>query len=335
MDCCDTRTPKLGPHEHPSTYDVLEKEGPDFTLRGKTVLVTGASSGIGVDTVRAFAAKGARVFAAVKDVEKCRKVLAEINDEFPENGGLEILKVEMSSLRSVNEAADDFLKRSSQLNILVNNAGVMWLTYDRTVDNHEFNFGVNHMAHFLLFKRLEKVLAQSSTPDFHSRVVCVSSGAHRWCGVDLTDLHWKKRGYQHRMAYAQSKTANILMAREIEKRYAGQGVHAWAVHPGFIMDTEVTRYMSKEDLITLGILNAKGGVEDTFRSKTLTQGAATTVWAAVSRELEGRGGLYLLNVKIGSLNVGSGRGGYSAHAYDEEMARQLWEYSEKAIQLVK
>lgn len=325
------KVPTLSPEEHPSTFDIIARQGPDFTLQGKTILVTGASSGIGVDTVRAFASKGAKVFVAVRDVEKTKEVLEGIAKEYPNNGGLEIVKIELDSLESVNKGADDFLSRSSQLHILVNNAGVMNVPFKLTKDGHEYQFGVNHLAHFLLFKRLLPLLLKSSTPSFQSRVVNVSSRGHHMSSVDLDDLDWSKRGYNGWTAYGQAKTANILMAREIECRYGDKGLHAFAVHPGSIL-TELARYTPLSDWVSLGFVTPEGEPAPGLKFKTSPQGAATTVWAAIGKDLEGKGGLFLENAKVASVSTeGFKQGGYAPHAFDEQTAKKLWDVSEKLV----
>jgi len=323
------RLPVMGAEEHPSAEEVVQREG-GFTLKGKTFLVTGASSGIGIDTVRAFASKGARVFVLVRDVEKTKVILNEINTAFPENGGLEIIQVELDSLASVSAAAEEFLRRSEKLNVLVNNAGVMNTPYQLTKDGHEYQFGVNHLSHFLLFKKLLPWLLKSSTPDFQSRVVNVSSSGHGVSTIDLDDLHWTKRGYGPHLGYGQSKTANIYMALEIESRYGNQGLHAFAVHPGGIL-TGLQKHTQADIYIKRGLFNEKGEPQVPLKMKSQSQGAATTVWAAISKELEGKGGLYLEDVQISKPREGNSFAGYAPHAYDYDTARKLWEYSEKVV----
>lgn len=202
--------------------------------------------------------------------------------------------------------------------------------YQHTKDGHEYQFGVNHLAHFLLTKRLLPLLIKSSSPSFNSRVVSVSSSMHLASGIDLEDLHWTKRGYAPPLAYGQSKTANIYLANEIEARYGSQGVHGWSLHPGGIM-TELQRHMSKEDLVAQGVFNDKGEfLMPGLKFKSVTQGAATTVWAAVDKDLEGKGGKYLEDAHITEPTNGA-FSGHGPHAYDSEAAKKLWDYSEKVV----
>lgn len=266
----------------------------------------------------------------MRDVEKTKKILEDIAAAHPDHGGLEILKLDLESLASVKAAATDFLRRSSQLNVLVGNAGVMNTPYQLTPDGHEYQFGVNHLGHYLLFKSLLPVLLKSSTSEFNSRVICLSSRGHLRSGVDLSDLHWKKRGYSPPLAYAQSKTANILMAYEIERRYGSQGLHAWAVHPGGI-NTDLSRHTTPEDFVSSGLFTKDGELAVKMVLKSVTQGAATTVWAAAAPELEGKGGKYCEDVHIAEPVKEGVYGGVAPHAYDGETALRLWEYSDEAI----
>jgi len=243
---------------------------------------------------------------------------------------VEIVKMELDSLQSVREAAADFLKRSKTLNVLIGNAGVMATPEGKTKDGLETQFGVNHVAHFLLFELLRPILLASSTPAFPSRVVCVSSAAHRQSSVNLDDLNFAKGGYDPWKAYGQSKTANIWMATEIERRYGSQGVHATAVHPGVIM-TKLARHLDDAHAARLRTPEMQTSL------KSAEQGAATTVWAAVGKEWANRGGKYLEDVgEAGARDPDVpitvfGVPGYMPWAYDSEGAKKLWTIS---LQLV-
>jgi len=326
------KVPLFSPEEYPSCEDVLNKEGPDFTLEGKTVIVTGGSSGIGIDTVAAFASKGATVFLAVRDIEKTKKVIADITARYPNHGKLEILKIELDSLESVKTAAEDFISRSQRLHVLVNNAGVMNTPYQVTKDGHEYQFGVNHLGHFCFTLKLLPLLLKSSTAEFNSRIINVSSNIHISVTVDLDDLHFTKRGYNGWTAYGQSKAANILFTVELERKFGTKGIHSWAVHPGVIA-TGIQRTTPTADYINFGVFDEHGNPSPIWKFKSPTQGAATTVWASVAKELEGKGGKYLENVSVSVPYIeGATKGtqsGYAAHAYDEDVALKLWEYSEK------
>lgn len=208
---------------------------------------------------------------------------------------------------------------------LLASSGVMACPEGQTKDGFETQFGTNHVAHFLLFQLLKPALLASSTPAFHSRVVSLSSSGHRYSPVLLTDLNLKARGYDKWVAYGQSKTANIYLATEIERRYGSRGLHATAVMPGGIL-TPLARHMDEE---TLKAMASAPGIEKKFKSPE--QGAATTVWAAVGKEWEGKGGKYLENCGVAGPKAEGDSSpmvpGYSPHAYDESAAKKLWELS--------
>ena len=315
--------------EHADALTVIKRNGP-HSLKGKTALVTGASSGIGVETVRALASAGARVFVLVRQVEKTKQIMDGIAAEFPENGGLEIVKCELDSLESVNNAANEVLKRTKQLNILINNAGIMNTPFELTKDGFESQLAVCHIAHFLLFRKLQPLLIASSTPEFNSRVVCVSSVAHNWGQVDLQDLNFTNgRKYDGWASYGQAKTANIWFANQIEAIYGSKGLHALSVHPGGI-ETELQRTTPKTDFQKMGWFTEDGEYVFDCVWKTPEQGAATSVWAATAPELEGKGAIYLQDIEIAkpSNDVVAG---YAAWAFDEQGASKLWEWSEQAV----
>lgn len=321
--------PIMSLEEHPDAITVIKRNGPS-SLKGKTALVTGGSSGIGVETVRALASAGARVFVLVRQVEKTKQIMDRISAEFPDNGGLEIVKCELDSLESVNQAANEVLKQTKQLNILINNAGIMNAPFELTKDGFESQFGVCHVAHFLLFRKLQPLLLSSSTPKFNSRVICLSSVAHNWGQVDFSDLNFTNgRKYDGWASYGQAKTANIWMANQIEKLYGTKGIHAMALHPGGI-ETELQRSTPKTEFQKMGWFTEDGEYIFDCVWKTPEQGAATTVWGATSPELEGKGALYLEDVAVAKPNDG-GASGYATWAFDEEGAAKLWQWSEEAV----
>ena len=269
----------------PTAMQIVQDEGLQGRLTDKVVLITGAASGIGLETARALYATGARLFLPVRDRAKAEAAVADIRDSLPDSkGSMTLLDVELGSLQSVRDCAAAFLKQSDRLNLLICNAGVMATPQGRTQDGFETQLGTNHLAHFLLFQLLKPALLQASSHHFHSRVVCLTSSGHRYCPVLFDDLDLSKGGYTPFKAYGQSKTANIHMATEIERRYAAQGLHATAVHPGAIM-TNLGRHLPA-DFITAFLAKDP---RMAARFKDAQQGAATTVWAAVGREWEGKG----------------------------------------------
>lgn len=203
-----------------------EDEGLEGKLQDKVVLITGCSSGIGIETARAMKATGTSVFAAVRDIEKGKTALADLLEPCR----CELIKLDLNSLASVRDCAKEFLSRSKTLNILINNADIMACPEGRIADGFELQFGTNHLAHFLLFNLLKPTLLASFTPAFNSRVVAVSSTAHRNTQIHFDNLTLAGE-YHSSIAYGQSKIANIYMANEIDRRYGSQGLHALSLHP--------------------------------------------------------------------------------------------------------
>ena len=309
--------------DHPTAQQIIDREDLKGKLTDKVVLVTGASSGIGVETARALYHTGAHVFLPVRDLAKGEQVKQAIEaDGLEGKGKLDLLHLDMESLDSVRQCAADFLSHSKQLNVLICNAGVMATPEGRTKDGFETQFGVNHVAHFLLFQLLKGTLLSSSTAAFNSRVVVVSSNGHTRSPILFDDLNMFESGYNKFMAYANSKTANVCMALEIDRRYGSNGLHATVVHPGAIFATELGRHMSADDF---AFLKQRKGLSLVL--KTVQQGAATTVWAAVSKEWEGKGGKYLEDVSVSvpmDAEMQSMFRGYAPHTYDEAQSRRLW-----------
>ncbi|WAO91464.1 Hypothetical protein NCS54_00893700 [Fusarium falciforme] len=305
----------------PTASQIITDYDLEGKLTGKVVLITGCSSGIGVETARAIHRTGATIYATARDVDKAKGALHDLVD----SPRLHFLRLDLSSLDSVRTCAESFKSKSTQLDILIENAGVMASPEGRTADGFETQFGTNHLGHFLLFYLLKDTLLRSSTPNFNSRAIILSSCAHQAGSVHFDDLNLEGE-YEPWKAYGQSKTANLWTAREIEKRFGAHGLHAWAVHPGSI-PTELQRHVSEEV--------KQGWAADPELAKAwknIEQGAATTVLAAVAPELEGKGGLYLEDTQVAK-PPGTGRAGYAAWAYDEEGPGKLWEKSIKILKL--
>ncbi|MCJ1394476.1 hypothetical protein MMC18_007354 [Xylographa bjoerkii] len=304
----------------PTAFDIIKDESLEGKLSGKVMLITGCSSGIGVETARALSATGAMLFLTTRDMKKGEAALKGIL----EPGRVYLLQLDLNSLASVKKCAEEFLQRSKTLNVLINNAGIMACPEGRTVDGFETQFGTNHLAHFLLFNLLKPTLLTSSTPAFNSRVIDVSSSGHRRGGIHLDDLNFEHTAYEPFMAYGQSKTANIYMTNEIERRYGKQGLHGLSLHPGGIM-TGLQTYVPDE------IKETWKSDAATKRMKSVPQGAATTVWAAVSSEWEGKGGKYLEDCQ--ESRPVKGVWGYAPHAFDPEKEGKLWTASLKLVGL--
>jgi NAD(P)-dependent dehydrogenase (short-subunit alcohol dehydrogenase family) len=299
-------------------------------LTGKVAVVTGGASGIGEETARALAGAGARVIVAGRGAERGREAVARIRVGAGERaGGVEFEQLDLGSLASVEQFAKRRLATGDPLHLLVNNAGVMAAPLGRTEDGFELQFGTNHLGHFALTTALLPALREAGT----ARVVVLSSRAHRRGDMDFEDPNYLHRDYDAWQAYGQSKTANALFAVGFSRRYADQGITANSLMPGAIM-TNLQRHMSEQDLTSMGWADAAQQKTVMAGWKTIEQGAATSVWAAVAPELAGRGGLYLDDCAIarpwtGSAEVPSGY--YLPYAVDPDHAERLWSLSEQLV----
>ena len=204
--------------------------------------------------------------------------------------------------------------------------------FERTKDGFEARFGINHVGHFLLFQLLKEALLSSARADFHSRVIVVSAGSHAKSPIMFDDLDLARAGYEPWQAYAQSKTANIYMANEIERRYASQGLHALSLAPGLVW-TAMALALPADFQAAV-----RASPQLAKYCKTAQQGAATAVWATVAREWEGKGGQYLLDMsaaKAASAADPMMAAGYAPHAFDEQAAKRLWEETLQMVYLPK
>lgn len=296
-------------------------------LRGRRIVVTGASSGLGAETARLLARAGAELILAVRDGAGGAEVARRIGQETGRTPRVEAL--DLASLASVRAFAERLA--GEPVHVLVNNAGLMATPHGRTVDGFETQIGVNHLGHFLLTGLLLPNLLATGRP----RVVQLSSAGHIWSDVDHDDLHFERRAYDPWIAYGQSKTANVLFAVELTRRYADRGLSANAVMPGRIADTGLGRHATDDIRRTLPAMSAAApaaGAPVNTLPKTLAQGVATTLWAAVAPELEGRGGLYLEDCRIAApWSESNPRRGVRPYALDPASAARLWAISERAV----
>ncbi|CZR68863.1 related to reductases [Phialocephala subalpina] len=313
----------------PTALQILKDEGVEGKLGGKIIVITGTSSGIGIETARVLSLTGARLLLTARDLNKAKTAL----DSILEPGRVELVEMDNTSLSSVRDAAKAILQKSNnQVNILINNAGIMALPkLEYTKDGFEKQFGVNHLAHFLLFELLKPALLASASAEFSSRVVNLSSSAHHVASINESDnYNFEKSEYNDWVSYGQSKTANIYMTNEIERRYGSQRLHATSVHPGMIA-TALMQYMDP------AVLEALKSDEKAYKMmKSPEQGAATTVWAAIGQEWEQKGGEYLAEcdkTTRGNDNHEITGAGFAGHAYDLEKEARLWKDSLKMVGL--
>jgi NAD(P)-dependent dehydrogenase (short-subunit alcohol dehydrogenase family) len=309
-----------------TTDDVLA--GKD--LKGKRVLVTGVSAGLGVETARVLAAHGAQVVGAARDLAKAERATAGVRAGACNAGALELVELDLASLASVRACADALLADGRPFDVVIANAGVMRTPFGHTADGFETQFGTNHLGHFVLVNRIVKLIAKGG------RLVNVSSSGHRFADVDLDDPNFAHTPYDPMVAYGRSKTANILFAVEFDRRHKARGVRATALHPGGIM-TELGRHMQQGELEAMvERINAQQAAEGQppFRFKTIPQGAATSVWAAFVAPAEQVGGRYCEDCQVSQITEGSispVSPGVRPYALDPEHAKALWAKSEELV----
>ncbi|RNJ62426.1 MAG: SDR family NAD(P)-dependent oxidoreductase [Porphyrobacter sp. IPPAS B-1204] len=299
-----------------TTDEVLD--GKD--LRGLTVFITGANSGLGQETARAMASKGAHIIMAGRDQAKLDDAAAAIHAEVP-GAQLDTITVDLTSLENIRAATSRARQRFSKIDLLINNAGVMATPFGHTADGFEMQFGTNHLGHFALTGELFPLIEAGEG----KRIVNLSSRGHHFAPVDFEDPHFRHRPYDPWQSYGHSKTANVLFSVGLEQRYAVLGIHAYAVHPGGIQ-TNLGRHMTPEMIETLmkRVTTSDAG----FAWKTIPQGAATSCWAATAPELEGTGGVYCEDCHVAEVDDESSQGGVRSYALNPSYADQLWKLSE-------
>lgn len=300
----------------PFGYDTTAEEvGRSADLRGRLVVLTGASSGIGVETARGLVLAGADVVLGVRDPAKGEAVARELAAT---TGAVRVMAIDLRDLDSVAAFTDGI---AGPVDLLIANAGV-----SKTPDAHlpnglDVRFATNHLGHFLLALRLHHQMAERG-----ARIVVVSSAAHKGLPVQLDDLQWQSREHHPGIAYAESKSANILFAQEATRRWSPDGIFANAVLPGSAL-TGLQRFHGEELKRQIGFIQPDGSLNPVL--KTAAQAAATTLWAATAPELEGRGGLVLEDCAE-ALPVGPDThpwSGFDASVADPDTARRLWDHS--------
>jgi NAD(P)-dependent dehydrogenase (short-subunit alcohol dehydrogenase family) len=297
----------------------------EVDLSGKTAIVTGGYSGIGLETTRVLAGKGVKVVVPVRTEAKAKEALAGIE------GDIVTATLDLADLASVRAFAASMVDELDALHMLINNAGIMACPEARVGPGWESQFGVNHMGHFALTEGLMPLLKK--TPG--ARVVALSSTAHK-----ITDLRWDdiqfEQGYDKWQAYGQAKTANALFANALSRRLRETGGLAFSVHPGGIF-TPLQRHLPKEEMVALGWIGEDGEPSEMAKSgfKTPEQGCSTTLWAATSEKLLGKAGVYCEDCDVAKpTEEGSGTArwfGVNDHACSDESAEKLWGISEALL----
>ena len=303
-----------------TTDEVLE----GIDLSGRLALVTGGSGGLGEETARALASKGARIILTARDAEKGAAAAERIRSATG-SAAVEVESLELGSFESIRAFADRILARDEPIHLLVNNAGVMACPFSKTDEGLELQFGANHVGHFLMTCLIAPALLRGAP----ARIVNLSSLGHTRAPVDFDDIQFERRPYEKWEAYGQAKTANVLFTVELERRLGDRGVHAYAVHPG-VIPTDLARHLEQQDFEEMAARVRSR--KKRSKLKSIPEGAATSVYAATAPELEGRGGLYLEDCHVAAVDDDELAGqGVRSYAVDPENARRLWAVSEEIV----
>jgi NAD(P)-dependent dehydrogenase (short-subunit alcohol dehydrogenase family) len=295
----------------------------NIDLQGKVIIVTGGYSGVGLETAKVFAQAGAEVIVPARNVENAKKAVGNLPN-------IQIEDLDLMNPSSIDQFAERFLATHNKLDILVNSAGIMASPLMRDERGNEAQFSTNHLGHFQLTARLWPALKNANS----ARIVAVSSRAHRLGGINFEDPNFETTEYDKWTAYAQSKTANILFAVELDRLANTYGVRAFSVHPGLIPSTNIGRF-NEEEKATPRQIEVKGNRADSqepaAKFKTIEQGAATTVWCATSDALDGKGGVYCEDCDISEAVPSHSlkENGVRPWAIDPGSAKRLWKLSEK------
>jgi len=289
-------------------------------LTGKVAVVTGGHSGIGLETTRILSSAGATIVVGARDLVKAREGVSQIKN-------VEVYELDLAEPASVDEFAKKCRESFHQCDILVNNAGIMATPLLRNSQGYELQFATNHLGHFRLTAGLWAELARSK-----ARVVTLSSLGHRFSGIIFDDPNFLHHPYEKWIAYGQSKTANSLFSVHLDKVGRELGVRAFAVHPGRIISTSLSRFMSDEERAQ-ALSSAPTGDPRFVPSfvKSIAQGAATTIWAATSPQINGMGGVYCADCDISPVvpDASEQVNAVRRWAIDPTLAERLWQLSEQ------
>jgi NAD(P)-dependent dehydrogenase (short-subunit alcohol dehydrogenase family) len=289
-----------------TTEDVLS----GVSLRGKRILVTGVSAGLGVETARSLAAHGAQVVGAARDLAKAEAATTQVRKDAASHGGsFELVALDLADLRSVRACADELLAKGERFDVVIANAGVMATPFGHTVDGFETQFGTNHLGHFVFVNRISPLIRAGG------RLINLSSSGHRSSNVDIEDPNFERTPYEPFVAYGRSKTANILFAVAFDQRHRQRHVQA------------MVDQMSKQ-------FAAEG--KGPFQLKTIPQGAATSVWAGIVASADEIGARYCENCHVGNIladdvTISAISEGVRKYALDPTNAEALWKKSEELV----
>ncbi|VEI70986.1 Fatty acyl-CoA reductase [Serratia fonticola] len=286
-----------------------------LNLKGKTALITGGHSGLGLEATKALSSAGVHVFVAARNVESAAKALNEL-------ANITLLPIELSDLLSVRNLASIITANGYVFDYVICNAGIMACPERRVGPGWECQFATNHVGHYVLVNLIWNNIRPGG------RVVCVSSAGHHNSPIRWDDIQFTK-GYDKWLAYGQSKTANILFALQLDNYGKSRDIHAFSLHPGKIF-TPLQRHLTNEEMIGEGWLDLEGNpIDPSFKSPA--QGAATEIWAATSPLLDGLGGLYCEDCDVAGLasDYDEPFVGVCEYAIDPAEALKLWSFTAK------
>jgi NAD(P)-dependent dehydrogenase (short-subunit alcohol dehydrogenase family) len=311
--------------------DVLE----GIDLSGRNVIVTGGHVGLGLETTRALVHAGASVTVGVRSPDRAAPALAGIER-------VDVERLDLMDPVSVDAFAARYVESGRPLHVLANNAGLMGGELVRDARGYESQFSTNHLGHFQLTNALLPALRAANG----ARVVEVSSWGHHLSDIRWDDPHFETGTYEGMVGYGQSKTANVLFAVELDRRFSGDGIRGYSLHPGGIVGTNLAPWLTVDDKKAMGLLDDAGRpiIDPDRDMKTPEQGASTTVWGATSPLLADIGGVYLQNNDIAPIDdkaidvnpdIAAGpiemTVGVTPYAFDPESAQRLWDLSERMI----
>ena len=320
---------RISDHQHPIDTGISSK--PEATevvsgldLSGKTALVTGGYSGIGIETVKALTSVGAHVVVPSRDIDRAVQALDGV---IPAD---QIGAMDLSDLPSVTAFGETFARAYPVLDIAIFNAGVMACPLDRTQQGLEWQLGVNHIGHFALLRTLVPSLRAAK----RARLVTLSSIAHRFGGIEFSDMNYEHRPYDKWQAYGQAKSAQSLMAVELDRRERENGIRSFAVHPGGIF-TPLQRHLGNDEMAEFGWTTQDGQPSPVAQKlfKSTSEGCATSLWAATADVLNNTGGVYCEDCNVSSVVADDSNAftGVRRWAVDGDIAERLWTETEMLI----